>query len=121
MVRQTIVCFPVEITIDPRESDEEENEPTEEEIKAAMALLNRSKKRKEKLNTSESLTKSGDESKVTTEDKVIDIDYPQVLGVPLIGAPVTGAEEVKETSSLQVEATISSPAKEQLDTIEFSA
>ena len=43
-----IMCYPVEIITDLRESDDEGDEPTEEEIKAAMALLNRSKKRKEK-------------------------------------------------------------------------
>jgi len=90
---QNIICYPVEIIPDPPESDEEENEPTEEEIIAAMALLNRSKKRKEKLNNTEKLNKSGDEPKVTTEEKLNETDYPQVLVEPT-GASATGVEEV---------------------------
>jgi len=93
MFKQNIICYPVEIVTDLRGSDDEGDEPTEEEIKGALALLSRSKKRKEN-------------KVVAISAEIIDI------------VSKTSTEEIsKETSESVVESSISAD-KEEIKDIE---
>jgi len=61
--------YPVEIVTDLQDSDNDANEPREEEIKAEMALLQRSKKKKEKLDITKTIEEKAHSSKVIPEIK----------------------------------------------------